>query len=312
MSGDFNFYRYVGNSPISFRDSSGLIQDYNGDGYISGDELSRSFQEGKQKNDTMIDRLVPLYNDKEAYQKELTKVLQENELPLNGSASAGIQQQVYARQPKEEKEEPWTAALGLSGGFDLFGFGASAEGGIFRSRVCNDDGTTTLRRGIYTTKEYGIDVGKDSVKMDQSIKGVGNRAKAVSKPNVDLGATAIYGWKDSETVLNGNSLNEGVSAGSYSLSRGSAQNEDGTYSPAAVMVDYDLTGKDVGFHDKKGSGYTTCEEQYVGMSWDNWDGWDPVLEDDGKWDCDYPIFFPYGDVPTETHSEAVENEKENR
>lgn len=45
---------------------------------------------------------------------------------------------------------------------------------------------------------------------------------------------------------------------------------------------------------------------------DNWDGWDPVLEEDGKWDCDHPAFFPYGDVPTVSHSEAIANKKKSK
>lgn len=187
----------------------------------------------------------------------------------------------------------------------MWGMGYSREMGIFRSKVCNTDGTTTLKRGIYQTKEFGIDAGKDSVKVDST----GKKPVVEISPNADLGATVIGGWKDSDTTLNGNSLNEGGTVGSYTLSRGSAQNEDGSYSPAAVMIDFDLTGKDVGAHKKYGTGYTTCEEEYVGMSWDNWDGWDPLLEDNGTWDCDFPMLFPYEDLPTVSHDVAEENKK---
>ena len=147
-----------------------------------------------------------------------------------------------------------------------------------------------------------MDLGKDSVKMDQSIKGIKNRLKAISKPNVDAGGTVIMSSENSDSSLNGYNSNDGFSFGPWTLSVGGAKNDDKTYDLINVMADYDFTGKGLNVHHKKGKGYTTCE---VNMTGDNWE---PILEEDGNWDCDHPELFDF-DVPTVSHSDSEKNKK---
>jgi len=231
-SGDFNFYRYVGNSPVSFVDPFGLEQ------------ISQYLRQTQKKNNDAVNRLVPLYNDKEAYKKEFGNILNdygdsfrnnnngytfsEREINLyQQRASASLQQQVPPPIKTEQKAE----GLGLSGDVEFLDFiEVTGEAGYFQG-IVKERGKFKYVCGGYLSGATGLKLDKDNLPIlkESSMDDTNNRPKKGIKGRISGGVTYVE-------------ADEGVSP--FDMFTGTSIQETCVYSPFAFADFYTDRDKD--------------------------------------------------------------------
>jgi len=271
-SGDFNFYRYVGNSPVGFRDPFGL------------EEMSQYLRQTQKKNNDAVNRLVPLYNDKEAYKKELGNILDEygNSLRNNTNgytfsereinlyqqrASASIQQQVYSKQPKAE-------GIGVSLDAGIGMIEGTIEGGIFMGQEIRN-GKKVLICGYYIAKEGGVVLNTEHFKnIDSQLKDFQDQLQEKSirkKIGLSGSATIIDGHTNPIDVFSGKYLNVSTYIGPFSHSTLYTDPDgDGIYdTEVADTWDVQLGAWSIGTGYKFGEGnvYGVKESTDNGKTW---------------------------------------------
>jgi len=252
--------------------------DYDLDGYISGDELSKHFHSNVKHNQKqsipniqqennisqessedsssswsgLLDFITPSQNTGGAIQAP--RYIPNNVDLSTSEAQKSLRDCVNTNVIRNEQTncKSVTNILGGGTGKDLGQSGAYEEG-IFYSETCRKDGTKELVRGRYRAGELGVGLTKNpTATYDKSDRGT------------TMG-TFNGGWRG---ALNGAYTNKGATYSNKAISLGVSYVNTADNAIQGLIVDLSFSGgRDIGAFYRGGYGETYNEEVYRNGTW---------------------------------------------